>query len=57
MGKNKPIEPYINCDGWYAQCPKCWMEINPEYSKCPKCNQSIDWTWLNKKEEFQNEKY
>ena len=54
ISKTKPIEPYINADGWYAQCHRCWHEIEPKDNICPKCNQAQDWSWfgkLNKNEE------
>lgn len=49
----KPIQPYVECDGWYCQCHRCWTEITPRDSVCPKCQQVQDWSWLrNKKEEL-----
>lgn len=42
-----PLEPVINEDGWYAQCNRCWTEINPTDETCPNCKQLQDWTWLN----------
>lgn len=49
--KNEQIEPYINPDGWYTQCPNCWTEIYPRQNSCHKCNQLLDWSWLKEKEE------
>lgn len=43
-----PIEPYINEDGWYAQCHRCWTELEPEEDVCPECGQHQDWSWLKK---------
>ncbi len=43
-----PIEPHINEDGWYAQCQKCWTEIQPTHDKCPNCNQKQDWSWFHR---------
>lgn len=45
---NKPIHPYINEDGWYAQCHRCWHEIDPHNNICPYCHQAQDWSWFNK---------
>lgn len=42
-----PLEPEINGDGWYAQCSRCWTEINPTDLVCPNCRQLQDWSWLN----------
>ena len=44
----KPIEPYINADGWYAQCERCWNEIEPHDKICPYCLQLQDWSWFGK---------
>jgi rRNA maturation endonuclease Nob1 len=46
ISKSTPVEPYINPDGWYAQCYRCWTEITPTDKKCPKCGQKQDWSWL-----------
>lgn len=43
-----PIEPEIECDGWYAICVRCKNEIDPHNAKCPYCHQMIDWSWLGK---------
>ena len=43
--KSMPIEPYINPDGWYAECYRCWHEIDPHNSICPYCQQAQDWSW------------
>ena len=50
MGKDKPIQPGINCDGWYAYCPNCYhfdLEPTEKITRCPKCNQAIDWSWFS----------
>lgn len=47
----KPIEPYINADGYYAQCHRCWTEIEPKDNICPKCQQAQDWSWFKSKKE------
>lgn len=47
---NKPIEPYIEADGWYTKCPSCWVEVYPKQDKCHNCNQLLDWSWLKEKE-------
>lgn len=44
--KSTPIEPEINEDGWYAQCQRCWTEIQPDNNICPRCGQSQDWSWF-----------
>lgn len=49
ISKSTPIEPYINADGYYAQCHRCWTEITPKDSICPKCQQAQDWSWFTKK--------
>ena len=47
FNKNKPIEPQISCDGWYAYCPICGhYDLLPEHEKCPRCEQSLDWSWI-----------
>lgn len=46
---NYPIEPIINEDGYYPQCPICQyfdLEINND---CPICKQQIDWSWIKSK--------
>ena len=43
-----PIQPEINCDGWWAQCVRCGNEVEPTDSTCPKCNQTQDWSWFGK---------
>ena len=43
-----PIEPYINEDGYYPQCNRCWTELKHEQKYCPKCNQFQDWSWFRK---------
>ena len=59
ISKSTPLEPYINADGWYAQCRRCWNEIEPKDTICPKCNQNQDWSWFGrnkkKKETLENE--
>lgn len=47
--KSRPIEPYIECDGWYCQCRRCWYEITPKDSTCHQCGQAQDWLWFTKK--------
>ena len=53
ISKETPIHPYIECDGWFAVCHRCWAEIEPTDEICPKCNQIQDWSWFwkNKKED------
>lgn len=51
ISKSTPIMPYIECDGWYAQCHRCWTEIYPTDNICPNCNQSQDWSWFTKNKE------
>lgn len=41
------VEPYIEIDGGYARCPKCWTEIFPNQN-CPDCGQEIDWSWFTR---------
>lgn len=48
VDKSQPIEPYIECDGWYARCHRCWTEINPDNEVCPNCQQAQDWSWFKK---------
>ena len=49
ISKSTPIEPYINEDGYYPQCRRCWTELTPEEEVCNNCNQVQDWSWLHKK--------
>lgn len=42
--KNKPLEPYINEDGYYPQCIRCLNEIDIHNKVCPFCMQTIDWS-------------
>ena len=45
------VQPIINCDGYYPQCPSCYyfdLKIN---ENCPQCGQEIDWDFLNIKKE------
>lgn len=51
ISKNTLVEPYINEDGWYAQCHRCWTELEPEEKVCPKCGQHQDWSWLKIKKD------
>ena len=44
---DQPIEPYIEADGWYAVCRRCWTEIKPTDNVCSKCNQFQDWSWFH----------
>ena len=53
ISKLTPIHPYINEDGWYAQCHRCWTEIEPSDKVCPKCRQTQDWSWFGN---YKNEK-
>lgn len=46
ISKTTPVEPYIEVDGWYAQCCRCWTEIQPTTNICPKCGQKQNWLWL-----------
>ena len=49
ISKSTPIEPYIECDGgYYAQCKRCWNEIDPHNNICPYCHQIQDWSWFGK---------
>ena len=48
ISKETPIHPYIECDGWFAVCHRCWTEIEPTDDMCPKCNQVQDWSWFYK---------
>lgn len=48
--KSQPIEPYINEDGYYPQCNRCWTEIEPYENICPNCQQAQDWSWFHKSE-------
>ena len=45
---SQPIQPYVECDGWYCQCHRCWTEITPKDSMCQKCQQAQDWSWFKK---------
>lgn len=49
ISSNIPVEPYIELDGGYARCAKCWNEIAPNDSVCPHCKQAQDWSWLKKR--------
>ena len=49
ISKLTPIHPEIVCDGWYAQCRRCWEEITPSDKVCTKCVQTQDWFWLEDK--------
>lgn len=51
ISKGTPVEPYIECDGYYACCHRCWTEISPKDSICPKCQQAQDWSWFKSKKE------
>lgn len=51
---DQPIEPYINADGWFAQCERCFHEIEPTDNICPYCFQLQDWSWLRLKTERSN---
>lgn len=42
---NNPIKPYINEDGYYPQCARCWTELEPGEAICHICNQVQDWSW------------
>ena len=42
IDKTTSIMPYINEDGWWAQCVRCGNEIEPTDNICPKCNQAQD---------------
>lgn len=46
--KSTPIEPYIECDGWYCVCQRCWHEIESSDNICPKCGQTQDWSWFGR---------
>jgi len=47
---DKQIEPEINPDGWWCQCPSCWKEVYPRQDKCCKCGQLLDWSWLKERD-------
>ena len=47
---DKQIEPEINPDGWWCQCPSCWKEEYPRQGKCCKCGQLLDWSWLKERD-------
>lgn len=49
ISKTTPIEPEIECDGWYAICRRCGNEIDPHNNICPYCHQHQDWSWFNTK--------
>lgn len=53
--KSIPIVPIINCDGYYAQCHRCYTELKDEEKVCPNCNQAQDWSWLSKYKHGGNE--
>ena len=42
---NNPTKPYINEDGYYPQCTRCWTELEPGEAICHICNQVQDWSW------------
>jgi len=44
----KPIRPYINEDGYYPQCHRCWTELEHKQKVCSKCHQTQDWSWFGK---------
>ena len=48
ISKSTPIDPEINADGCYAQCVRCWNEVEPKDNICPKCRQAQDWSWFGK---------
>ncbi len=50
ISKLTPIEPGIECDGWYTYCVRCLEEIEPLTNVCPNCGQTQDWSWLERKE-------
>lgn len=46
---NIPIKPIIELDGgYYAECRRCFKEIDPHNNICPYCHQLQDWSWMNK---------
>lgn len=46
---NTPIKPIIELDGgYYAECRRCFKEIDPHNNICPYCHQLQDWSWMNK---------
>ena len=47
---NMPIEPYINSDGYYPQCGRCFTELDPYIEACPNCQQTQDWSWSQNKQ-------
>ena len=53
----KPIEPYINEDGYYPQCKRCWTELEPEQFLCLQCGQVQDWSWRSKYQKKGKNKY
>ena len=44
----QPVEPIIECDGWYAICRRCKEEVEPKHNTCPNCQQAQDWSWFKK---------
>ena len=48
ISKSTPIQPYINEDGYYPQCKRCYTELESEQKVCHNCNQVQDWSWLRK---------
>lgn len=48
ISKSTPVEPYIELDGGFARCHRCWTEIRPTDDICPKCTQKQDWSWFRK---------
>ena len=52
--QDKPIQPEIEVDGWYAYCPICkHSDLEPTHiiTECPTCGQLIDWSWMGKFEQ------
>lgn len=41
----RAIEPYIEIDGGFARCSKCWNEVVCRQEYC-RCGQKQDWSWL-----------
>lgn len=46
ISKNQPLIPYIELDGRYAKCSRCWNEVLPSQNTCSHCGQIQDWSWF-----------
>lgn len=53
---DQPTKPFIECNGgYYAQCSRCWNRIDPHNNICPYCHQVQDWSWLQKRGDYNYE--